>query len=395
MTAPEPATVSWTTAEGLTEQADWRSLAGHPPPPALQLADDRLGADAALRLAEAGTALLWTGDYQNARHLLGAMSRRLEARLQRPGAGPGARGDAGPAGPEAAAQAFAAHRRAQGQRATVLGRLLLRVEADHQLRLRRAPDVREAALAAHGPVQRPYLCSLRELMGAVGAHEWRKKGVAVPALKASIHPHHGVFSPVRGEYVPLVAEAPLPAVVHGAGAFDIGTGTGVLAAVLARRKLRVVATDNHPAALACAADNLARLGLDKRVQLLAADLFPPGHAGLIVCNPPWVPAEPASPLEAAVYDPDSRMLRGFLAGLAAHLSKGGEGWLILSDLAEHLGLRSRAQLLGWIEAGGLQVLGRIDTHPVHPKAHDASDPLALARRQEVTSLWRLGHRSKG
>jgi hypothetical protein len=30
------------------------------------------------------------------------------------------------------------------------------------------------------------------------------------------------------------------------------------------------------------------------------------------------------------------MLRGFLAGLAGHLEPGGEGWLILSDLAEHL-----------------------------------------------------------
>ena len=61
-----------------------------------------------------------------------------------------------------------------------------------------------------------------------------------------------------------------------------------------------------------------------------------------MCNPPWVPAQPSSPLEAAVYDPDSRMLRGWLAGLAAHLAEGGEGWLVLSDLAEHLGLRSRA-----------------------------------------------------
>jgi hypothetical protein len=36
-----------------------------------------------------------------------------------------------------------------------------------------------------------------------------------------------------------------------------------------------------------------------------------------------------------VYDEGSRMLLGFLNGLAAHLAPGGEGWLILSDLAEH------------------------------------------------------------
>jgi prophage antirepressor-like protein len=84
------------------------------------------------------------------------------------------------------------------------------------------------------------------------------------------------------------------------------------------------------------------------------------------------------------------MLRGFLAGLAAHLEPGGEGWLILSDLAEHLGLRSRDELLGWITAGGLQVLGRIDTRPNHPKAGDCSDPLHAERAAEMTSLWRLG-----
>ena len=111
---------------------------------------------------------------------------------------------------------------------------------------------------------------------------------------------------------------------------------------------------------------------------------------LVVCNPPWVPAQPSSPVEYAVYDPESRMLRGFLAGLAAHLQPGGEGWLILSDLAEHLGLRSRDELLSWVAAAGLTVLGRLDTRPSHPKARNGSDSLHIARAAEVTSLWRLG-----
>ncbi|MER2555569.1 MAG: class I SAM-dependent methyltransferase, partial [Thauera sp.] len=190
-------------------------------------------------------------------------------------------------------------------------------------------------------------------------------------------------------------------------AFDIGTGTGVIAAMLARRGVRkVVATDVAPRALGCARENLGRLGLPAgvsggadtpvtggragRVELLQADLFPSGRAPLVVCNPPWVPAKPSSAIEHAVYDPESRMLRGFLAGLAAHLEAGGEGWLILSDLAEHFGLRTRAELLGWIEAAGLEVLGREDIRPRHPKASDADDPLHAARVAEVTSLWRLG-----
>ncbi len=388
--------IVWLDDDGQPQQAAWRSLAGHPPPVKVVVADDALSADAAFRLARDGTGLLWRGDYQNARHLLQALGRRLDARAlgddgrradepkQRTTPGPGK------AAPTAMTAAFHALRQTQARRARILGQLLLPFNADHGLPLRRAPDVRAAGLQAHGPVDTHYVASLRELLGLVGAFEWRKKGVMIPALGAPIHPHHGVFSPVRGEYVDLAAKAPLPTAAHSAGAFDIGTGTGVLAAVLARRKLAVVATDLSPAALACAADNVKRLGLAGDVKLVLADLFPAGRAGLVVCNPPWVPAQPSSPLEAAVYDPDSRMLRGFLAGLAAHLVPGGEGWLILSDLAEHLGLRSRSDLLGWIQAGGLVVLGRIDTRPRHGKAADTADPLHAARAAEVTSLWRLG-----
>ena len=84
------------------------------------------------------------------------------------------------------------------------------------------------------------------------------------------------------------------------------------------------------------------------------------------------------------------MLRGFLNGLAAHLAIGGEGWLILSDLAEHLGLRTRAELLAHIDAAGLKVLGKTDVKPHHPRVSDTSDPLHKARAAELTSLWRLG-----
>ncbi|RZJ09394.1 MAG: methyltransferase, partial [Haliea sp.] len=152
---------------------------------------------------------------------------------------------------------------------------------------------------------------------------------------------------------------------------------------------RVVATDTDARALACARDNLARLAPGGAVELVQTDLFPEGTAPLIICNPPWVPARPSSPLEHAVYDPDSRMLRGFLAGLAAHLAPGGEGWLILSDLAEHLGLRTRVELLAWMDAAGLQPLHRLDVQPIHPKAEDPGDLLHAARSAEVTSLWRL------
>lgn len=385
--AATPAQAHWED-DGQAHVAGWRAESGVQPPARILVVDDTITADTAYRLACEGTALLWRGDFNNARQLLQALARRSEKR-------PARKGRKAPAAPSSPASAFHLHRQAQAQRARVLGMLLIPFEADYRIPLRRAPDVQAACTEAWGCARtdgQPFLASLRELLGLIGAHEWRKKGVPIPALGERIHPYYGVFSPVRGEYVDLVDQAPLPAALEKESlAFDIGTGTGVLAAVLGRRGIqRIVATDRDPRALACAAENMARLGLAGQVEILSADLFPAGRAPLIVCNPPWVPAKPSSPIEYAVYDPESRMLRGFLSGLAEHLSPGGEGWLILSDFAEHLGLRSRAELLAWIEAAGLRVIGRHDMRPRHPKAGDPDDPLHAARKQEVTSLWRLG-----
>ncbi len=385
-----PSHINWTEA-GQACSALWRSERGAPAPKRVVLADDTLSADSAYRLACEGTGLLWRGDFQNARHLLQALARRADK--------PPKKARKKPVDSVVSpAQAFHLHRQAQSQRARVLGMVLIQFDADYGMALRRAPDARQACAEAWGPadaVAGPQVASLRELLGLISAHEWRKKGVEIAALGEPphnrIHPHYGVFSPVRGEYVDLVAAAPLPATAQTPlVAFDIGTGTGVLAAVLARRGIaQVVATDQDPRALACARGNLTRLGVAGQVELLEANLFPEGLASLIVCNPPWLPARPGSPIEYAVYDEGSRMLQGFLNGLAAHLAPGGEGWLILSDIAEHLGLRTRAELQAAIEGAGLKVLGRLDAKPQHPKVSDATDPLHAARAAEVTSLWRL------
>jgi SAM-dependent methyltransferase len=345
------------------------------------LADDTLDADTAWRLACEGTALLWRGDYHNARQLRQAIARRIERGGKR-------RVAQSNAGDSAGRAVFDRYRMAQSQRARTLGMLLIPVEAGYRVPLRRAPEVAPACEAAFGPDGGDdFVLSLSELLGVLGAYQWRLKGVPVPALGASIHPHYGVFSPVRGEYLELVAQAPLPSQEL---AFDIGTGTGVLAAILAQRGVReVVATDQDARALACARENIERLGLAARVRVVEADVFPPGRAPLLVCNPPWLPARPTSPLEHAVYDPDSRMLKGFLGGVNDHLSPGGEAWLILSDLAEHLGLRSRQELLDMFDAAGLTVAARLDTRPTHGRASDREDPLHVARAAETTSLWRL------
>jgi len=362
----------------------WRAESGAAAPRRVVAADDTMSADSAYRLACEGTGLLWQGDFHNARQLLQALARRTDRKPKK---------NKKPEAEVPPAQAFNLHRQALGQRARTLAMVLVPLNGDYSIPLRRAPDLKQACTESWGPATgQACMVSLRELLGLVGAHEWRKKGVEIPALgdgpNNRIHPHYGVFSPVRGEYVDLVATTPIR---DKSLAFDIGVGTGVLSAVLAKRGVQhIVATDQDPRAITCARENLQRLQRIDKVELVQTDLFPEGKAPLIVCNPPWVPARPSSPIEHAVYDEGSRMLRGFLSGLHAHLTPEGEGWLILSDLAEHLGLRSREELLCWISEAGLRLLGRHDIKPRHGKVTDEADPLHAARAQEVTSLWRLG-----
>lgn len=370
-------TISWLAGEQTLTSA-WHSENGWAPPKRTMLADDTMSADTAYRLASEGVALIWTGDFQNARQLLHALARRTAKRrpkyLELP-----------------YPERFHQVRLARAQRARTLGMLCLPFEPHHLLKHRRAPDVKGACLAAHGDSTTGYVMPLTELLGLISAFEWRKNGIDIPALGARIHPHYGVFAPTRSEYLELIAQAPLP---QGPGmlghAFDIGTGTGVIAALLLKRGLtHVTATDTQARALDCAQENIERFGLSSGVKFVQADLFPDGQADLIVCNPPWLPGRPASGLEHAIYDQDQHMLNGFLKGLRAHLTPQGEGWLILSDLAEHLGLRTREDLLDMIETAGLRVMERLDIRPMHAKTKDEEDPLADARRAEVTSLWRL------
>lgn len=406
--------IFWHDRAGQPQTATLLTSAFSPRIPArVEAVDDTLSADLAFRKASEGCALIWEGDYQNARQLLSALARRLDTRRQEraikankpgrkasvsapahAGAGFNAPVSAAVGGAAPDATRFHAYRMAQANRARVLGMVWVVLDKDYGVELSRAPDVANACSQAFGKAGGRRVMALRELLGVVGAAQWRERGVSVPALgaDAKVHPYFGVFSPVRGEYLDMVQTAALPAKV--ATAWDVGTGTGVLAAILARRGVgKVVGTENSTDALACAHDNIERLGLQRQVKIVEADMFPEGKADLIVCNPPWLPAKPTSCIELAIYDADSRMLTSFVRGLAERLNPEGEGWLILSDLAVRLGLRSAGVLDALIAESGLRVLQRLERKPMHAKALDADDPLAYARAHEMTSLWRLARAS--
>jgi methylase of polypeptide subunit release factors len=354
--------------------ANWRSENGWNAPKRFLEVDDTLTADIAYRYASEGTGLLWKGDFQNGRQLLQALVRRLDQRSVKLDDLP-------------YPERFHRVRMQRAQRARTLGMLLLAFEANHHLAHRRAPDVGLACSEAYGASTEPYVVPFTEILGVISAHEWRKKGLYVPALEATIHAHYGVFAPTRSEYLTLLRDAPLPS---GTRAMDIGTGTGAIALLLAKRGYRqIMASDTSPRALVCAQANVERLNMAKQITVTQNDLFPNHRADLIVCNPPWLPGKPSSLLEQAIYDPGQQMLKGFISGVGKHLLPNGQAWLIMSDLAEHLGLRTRDDLLSDIQRAGLRVIARTDIRPTHGKSKDSQDPLNDARSKEVTSLWRL------
>jgi methylase of polypeptide subunit release factors len=358
-------------------EAVWQSEAGNPPPKKIIIADDTTSAKDAYKLICEGTGFLYKGDFQNAKQMLQAITRKIDAKPILPA--------------ENLTQAFHQHRARQIQRANITNKIL--IELNHgSCDLKRAPDTKDAvtgALITNAKIDKvpaKLVLSLRELLGMIGAQEWRKKGVFIDALGANIHAAYGVYSPIRGEYLELINNANLG---NAKTAFDIGTGTGVIAAILVTRGIKaVMATDNSVRALN---ENIEKLNLKQYITLEQANLFPGGSkkADLIVCNPPWLPAKANAPIEHAIYDPNSQMLKGFLNGVKAHLNDNGEAWLIMSDLAEHLGLRTNEELMKWIVDAGLSLIEKLDIVPKHAKSSDQSDPLYAARSKEITSLYRL------
>jgi release factor glutamine methyltransferase len=97
---------------------------------------------------------------------------------------------------------------------------------------------------------------------------------------------------------------------------DVGTGSGCLAVTLASEwpAASVIATDISADALAVAARNAKRHGVEARVHLIETNLLDAieGRFDLIVSNPPYVPegARPVLPREVRDYEPAAALFGG-------------------------------------------------------------------------------------
>ena len=152
------------------DRVGWISESGAPCPRRISMVDDNLSAKEAARRMREGEYLLFTGDYHHGRTLLKAVAKRLKPRQ---------------GGPIASlAERWHHARRTTTEQAEVLGRLLVCLDADGTLSLRRAQESREAVMWAWGAAKHPRLVSLRTLIGALGAAGWRRAGLEVEGLFA-------------------------------------------------------------------------------------------------------------------------------------------------------------------------------------------------------------------
>jgi len=137
---------------------------------------------------------------------------------------------------------------------------------------------------------------------------------------------------------------------------DIGTGSGAIALALADEHpgARVVATDISEGALAVAAENRERCGLDGRVELVLGHLSAhlPGPFDLVVSNPPYV-----LPEEWETLEPEVRLFEPYEAVVGVHSTQAVArratailrpgGWLVLE-----IGERRAAEVASLLERLG-------------------------------------------
>lgn len=415
---------------------------------AATIVDDSTSARDALKLLrrnDAQSALVYRGHYGNALQLLSALKRRSRqsrsdnSRKRSLKRHKNSSGSSLVVKTKTVQQEWRLHRHRAQREASETNRLLIETDPsgdnDHECatlfpNLSKAPPkatLQKILMGLNKQQHQAYLIPLREVLARNGGDQWRTHGVFVPQLENFIYPHFGVYPPTRQEYLDLL---PLKVFSHqqrkrqfATRMMDVGTGSGVLAAILLQNhpSLIAVCTDINPLAIQCARENLHRLGFTDRVQFYETtdgDLFANNNepVDLLVCNPPWIPTSSssgggsngsgindASWIDRAIYDPDCRMLYGFLRGAALHLrDHDSEAWLILSDLAEHLQLRSWEELRQHMHDGGLEIAERRIAKKVKSstrtsksiakakREEEAMFPkVAAAREAETTYLYRL------
>ncbi|WP_175060136.1 HemK2/MTQ2 family protein methyltransferase [Thermococcus sp. 2319x1] len=148
-------------------------------------------------------------------------------------------------------------------------------------------------------------------------------------LKIKLHPQ--VYEPAEDTF--LLAEN--LKVKEGDVALDVGTGTGIIALLMARKARLVLGVDVNPIAVELAKEN-ARLNGITNVEFRQSDLFEnvEGKFDIITFNAPYLPGEPEEPIDLALVGGESgrEVLDRFLEEFPSYLKENGVVQMVQSSI---------------------------------------------------------------
>ncbi|ALV63900.1 tRNA (adenine57/58-N1)-methyltransferase [Thermococcus sp. 2319x1] len=148
-------------------------------------------------------------------------------------------------------------------------------------------------------------------------------------LKIKLHPQ--VYEPAEDTF--LLAEN--LKVREGDVALDVGTGTGIIALLMARKARLVLGVDVNPIAVELAKEN-ARLNGITNVEFRQSDLFEnvEGKFDIITFNAPYLPGEPKEPIDLALVGGESgrEVLDRFLEEFPSYLKENGVVQMVQSSI---------------------------------------------------------------
>jgi len=177
----------------------------------------------------------------------------------------------------------------------------------------------------------------------------------------------------------LLVEAAVNCVSATDRVLDIGSGSGVIAIMIAKLTgARVIGLDKSPPALAVFKKNIAAHGMDALVSPLHGDLFPDipsatyaGPFNLVVSNPPYIPEREWRELDPRVrdFEPKTALTAGndgyealqkIIAGAGRFLVPGGR-------LLMEMGYDQSEKVVSLLEDSGYHDIGVIEDYSRIPR----------------------------
>ena len=157
--------------------------------------------------------------------------------------------------------------------------------------------------------------------------------VKFKGVKLTIFPN--VWDPIWGKSTKIVSD--VMKIKKNQKVLDIGTGSGILSILAAKRGARVIAIDINKHALKCAKLNVRKNKLEKRINIRYSNIFSniKGRKfDIILFNPPQRNIKPKSYLGKACFDYKMKIITNFLSNVKKFMNPNRKIYLSYGNAGE-------------------------------------------------------------